>query len=90
MTWKVGGAGKKDLNELIWGLSMAAIGRRRRPALYKYSSLGYSLLVMHKSTAVTDSAVDGILETVSKPHPSVKEVLPVLEIGIIALFLKSF
>lgn len=44
---------------------------------------------MHKSTILTESALDGIFETVSKPHSSVKKVLPVPEIGIIGLVLKS-
>lgn len=43
---------------------------------------------MHKSHYF-NSAVEVILETVSKPYSSVKDALPILETGIIGLF-KSF
>lgn len=68
---------------------MAPTGRRRSD-LCKYSSFGYSLLFIHKSTVLAESATDGTLETISKPHSSVKEVLPVPEIGMTGLLLKSF
>lgn len=81
---------KKGLKWAYLGGSVRAATGRRRSDLYKYSSFGYSLLFMHKSTVLTESAVDGTLETVSKPHSSVKEVLPIPKIGITGFLLKSF
>lgn len=75
----------------MWGSVRAAAGEEEEICpLQIFQFWIYSLLFVHKSTILTGSAIDGILETVSKPHSSVKEVLPVPEIVIIGLLLKSF
>lgn len=60
-----------------------------RASLQNYSCCGQSFLFSTKVTILTVSAIEIIPDTVPKPHPSVKDVLPILDTGIIG-FLKSF